>query len=111
MLPNFRLELIGKRVLRAERDSDGVGLQLSDGWNIAIWNACTLACPLKNSSGKNELDQLVGASLLTFAGDSQLEKLTFSNGCVIDVDLRAESGSTAESMAVYGPNNVIVVWE
>jgi hypothetical protein len=111
MLQNFRLQLIGKKVLRAERDSGGVGLQLSEGWSIAIWKACTLSCPSKNTTAKDELNRIVGASLVTFVGDNQAEKLTFSNGCVIDVDLYAEPGSIAESMAVYGPNKLIVIWE
>jgi len=110
MTRNFRLELVGKQVLHAERDGEGVGLQFSENWNLAIWARSSLVAP---SGGRSAADAsaLVGSRLLTFVGDATSETLTFDNGCAIVVDLRAEPGSVAESMALYGPDSTTVIWE
>lgn len=110
-LPSFRFDMIGKEVLRVERDTEGVGVQLDGGWNIAVWAPCSVLCDSMKIGPTPDIDSLVGAKLKTFAGNSDSEKLVFDNGCVLQVDLKASAGSTAESMAVYGPNKLIVVWE
>jgi len=111
MTRNFRLELVGKQVLRAERDGEGVGLQFSDSWNLAIWARSSLVAPSGTRRTADDASALVGSRLLTFVGDATSETLTFDNGCAIVVDLRAEPGSVAESMALYGPDSTTVIWE
>lgn len=106
-LPSFRFDLIGKKVLRVERDAEGVGVQLDGGWNIAVWAPCIVLC----DSMIADISSLIGTKLKTFSGNSESEKLVFDNGCVLQVNLKDNAGSTAESMAVYGPNKLIVVWE
>jgi hypothetical protein len=69
--------------------------------------------------------ELVGKKVLRVARDGEgvglqfsedwnlaaFERLTFENGCAIVVDLRAEPGSVAESMVLYGPDSTTVIWE
>jgi hypothetical protein len=109
-LPEFRVDLIGKKVFRAERDADGIGLQFEGGWNIAIWTDCLFLCGGKEESQDN-VRILEGTTLSTFSGNAEAETLYFDNGCQLVVDLVAASRSSFEAMAVYGPEHLIVVWE
>jgi len=111
MSRNFRLELVGKKVLRVERDGEGMGLQFSEDWNLAIWARSRLITPDGDEWPAGDVSILVGTRLHTFAGDDAFERLTFENGCAIVVDLRAAPGSVAESMALYCPDSTTVIWE
>jgi len=111
MSRNFRLELVGKKVLRVERDGEGMGLQFSEDWNLAIWARSRLITPDGDEWSAGDVSILVGTRLHTFAGDAAFERLTFENGCEFVVDLRAAPGSVAESMALYGPDSTTVIWE
>lgn len=107
MVPTFRTDLIGRKVLCAERDADGIGLLLEGEWKVAVW----AEADVRSVSGQPcDVNQLEGARLVSFAGDSETELLEFDNGCELRVLLHT-APAPAESMALYGPDSPIVVWE
>lgn len=108
MLPGFRFEMVGKRVVRAERGADGLAIRFEGGWDITIWAKCSIGRIGSNESC-TDFGLVEGAALATFAGDGKTEKLSFDNSYEIAVDLRTSDAH--EAMAVYGPNSVIVVWD
>lgn len=103
-LPEFRFAMIGKKVLNFDQDIDSLNIQLEGGWSIVVWGKFFIRnCDKGAMAGR--------VFLTTFVGDGETERLLFDDGSEITVDLGANAKSNRESMAVYGPNNMIVVWE
>lgn len=107
MQPTYRVELIGLKVLRVERDADGVGLLLEGNWRIGIWADARIRCAGEEDC---EVSRLLWANLAAFTGTSTHEVFRFDNGCELAVSL-GTAPSPAESMAIYGPDGTTVVWE
>ena len=110
-LERFRTELIGRQVTDTQVDEEGIGLAFEGNWNLAIWGAAKLTDggALVDISNIARLKRLV---LKEFVGDSREEHLVFDAVPQIEliVSLGSESQKAPESMALYGPNNYIVVW-
>jgi hypothetical protein len=107
MLPAFRIDLIGKVVLHAGRDAEGLGLQMSGGWSVAVWAHAQVVDARARVVG---LHALVGRRLTGFAGDAASETLTFDNGCELRIRLGANARSTS-SMVVDAPDHSTIIWD
>lgn len=107
MATQFRSDLIGREVLLAERDREGVGLLMEGGWKVAIWAKTHVR---GGSGNETEVTRLVGARLLSFAEESGTEVLRFDNGCELVV-LLGTAPAPGESMVLYGPGSATVVWD
>lgn len=107
--PLFRTAILGQPVVDVERDEDGLGIRLAEGWDISVWSACSL-----HEQGVEidlqRVSEIIGASLVEFVREYNHERLVFSQGHEVIVDLDARSPSQPEAMMVQGPNSLIVVW-
>lgn len=104
---SLRGDLIGRKVMRAERDCNGIGLLLEGEWKVAVW----AKADVHSVNGHPcEVEQIVGARLISFEGDPEAESFGFDNGCELRVQLRT-APVPAESMALYAPRGPVVVWE
>jgi hypothetical protein len=107
--PEFRYAMVGQKVVSIERDREGLGVQLTNGWNIGIWAEFQLR---KASSGEPvSLESMEGAVLQHFVGDCDVEILSFDTDLELRIDLRSNQDSPAEAMILNGPNRLTVVWE
>jgi hypothetical protein len=107
--PVFRTEIVGRDVTNILLDEEGLGISLVGGWNISVWSAIALYANGKEVDLRR-ISELTGASLLKFVKDGAHERLVFSNGFEVIVDLSVRKPSQPESMMVCGPKNLIVVW-
>lgn len=105
----FRAEIVSKDVTDILFDEDGLGISLANGWNISAWSAVTLYLHGEKID-LCRISELIGASLMEFIGDDARERLVFSNGFEVIVELDARKSSQPEAMMVQGPENLIVVW-
>lgn len=103
----FRFDLVGRRVVSAQFDDGGLGIGFGNEWSIAIFAKSTIHC---GDELVNDARQIEGATLTQFIGDSATEMLSFDNGCEIIIDLQSSTDPSGEAMIVYGPDNLIVVW-
>lgn len=105
----FRAEIVGKDVTGVLLDEEGLGISLSQGWDISIWSAITLYLH-EERVDLRRISELTGASLMEFVGDDAQERLVFSNGFKVMVELNARKPYQLEAMMVRGPKDLIVVW-
>jgi hypothetical protein len=105
----FREKIIGKEVKNILLEEDGLGISLIGGWDINVWSAITLYL-LRRKVDLSRISELVGASLIQFVGDNVHERLVFSNGFEVIVDLATRKSSQPEAMMVRGPEKLFVVW-
>ena len=109
ILPFIRTEIVSKNVTDIVFDEDGLSISLSNEWNINVWSAVTLYLHGEKID-LCRISELIGASLMDFIGDDVHERLIFSNGFEVIVELDARKSFQAEAMMVRGPKNLIVVW-
>jgi hypothetical protein len=107
MLPAFRIAMIGQVVLHAGRDAEGLGLQMSGGWSVAVWAHVRVVDACARAVG---LHAIVGRRLTGFAGDAASETLIFDNGCELRIRLGAKPRS-ATSMVVDAPDHSTIIWD
>ena len=105
----FRTAILGQVVVDVVRDEDGLGIRLAAGWDISVWSACSLHARGEEIDLRR-VSEIIGASLVEFVRDRNHERLVFSRGHEVIVDLDARSASQPEAMMVRGPNSLIVVW-
>lgn len=100
MSTDFRRLLVGKKVERVDERAGTLSIQLEDGWSITIWARWLMNYPVGS-----------GAALTAIVGDGKIETISFDGGQQVAVELKTDLRCQHESMAVYGPNSLIVVWE
>lgn len=105
----FRIAIIGKEVSDILLDEDGLGISLAEGWNISVWSAILLYWRGEKIELRR-ITELIGASLIEFVGSAARERLVFSNGFEVVIELDARKSSQPEAMMVRGPENLIIVW-
>ncbi len=105
----FRDSLMGMVVVAATMDSEGIGIELKGGWNLAIW--CQVLARRDNRAIASFLaTDLIGLHLESFLAHDGIEVLVFSDGLELSINLYARSSEQPEAMMLSGPENLIVVW-
>jgi hypothetical protein len=107
----WRTRIVGADVLRVEYGTDGLGLYFEGGWRVGIYGAARLLAdhvPVE----LERVPELAGRALTQFAGNAAEERLGFSGEpefeLVVTLDLDQCAGP--EAMVLYGPDDLIVVW-
>jgi hypothetical protein len=103
--------LIGRRVLRAVRGSESIGMSFEGDFHLVIWGPARLIAEGK-PLGLERIDALLGRVLMEFVGDEREERMTFAGhpqfDLVVTVDVAQCTGP--EAMMLTGPDHLIVVW-
>ena len=74
-----------------------------DNWNICITN------PIRLDPNLGSIDDLVGAIIVQINSMDEEFRVSTDKGS-FSVDIRRESFVGPEAMVIYGPENLIVVW-
>lgn len=90
--------LIGRSVAEVSLSDDGLFIEFDEGSKLHVIK------PFSVSDGRAPQD-LIGETLIGFQGESSFERLAFSNGADLTVDL----GDDAWAMVLSGPF-LSVVW-
>lgn len=91
--------LIGRSVTDVGLSDDGLFIELDGGCKLHAIK------PFSVSEGR-ALEELVGKTLVELGGESTFERMGFSNGAALTVDL----GDDKWAMTLSGPN-LFVVWK
>lgn len=101
-------DLLGREVTAVIDDNSGLGISLDGGWSIGIENPYSY--DLRPDEKGVGLAALVGHRLVAIDTSPETAELKFSDEARLTVDLRDDAFAGPEAMQLYGPNNVIVVW-
>jgi hypothetical protein len=94
--------LVGRAVTEVAALEHGLLIRFNGDFKLLVINPFLV-------SGRDTAADLVGDKLVGFVGEGTFERLTFSSGAALTVDLRDDSWSGPEAMTLSGPD-LTVVW-
>lgn len=106
----FRQYMSGTIVTRVVYEHGLLTILLSNGWTVSISAPFTMG-DAKETDGSLVESAILGAELIEFLGDDGIERLRFSTGESLSVDVSPTDTRAYEAMVVHGPSRQIIVWE